>query len=329
MKAIILSRYGSPRNCLSLEEVPKPAPREHEVLVRVRASTVNDVDWCFVRGKPQVYRLFFGLLRPKLAVLGAEVAGTVEAVGTQVKKFAPGDEVYGDLSEAGCGGFGEYVCVNETALVRKPPGITFEQAAAAPHAGMLAWQGLVEVGGIRHGETVLINGAGGGVGILGVQIAKRFGAEVTGVDGALKLPTLRSAGFDHVIDYAQEDFTRSGRRYHLILDTKTTRSPFRFLGSLHPGGRYVTVGGQVPRLLQAALAGPLIGQVTGKKVRVVALKPNRQLDQLNKLFELGALKSVIDGPYPLPDVPAAIQRFGDGKHIGKIVITVAETSASA
>lgn len=324
MKAIVLSRYGCPENCLSLEEVATPTPRGKEVLVRVRASTVNDVDWCFVRGKPQVYRLIFGLFKPKLAVLGAEVSGTVEAVGGQVNKFAPGDEVYGDISEAGLGGFAEYVCVNETALARKPPGITFEQAAAAPHAGMLAWQGLVEVGGIRQGETVLINGAGGGVGILGVQIAKRFGAEVTGVDRAFKLPTLRSAGFDHVIDYTQEDFTRSGRRYHLILDTKTTRSPFRFLGSLHPGGRYVTVGGEVLRLLQTALAGPLIARVTGKQVRVVVLKPNRHLDQLNKLFELGALKSVFDGPYPLHDVPAAVQRFGDGKHIGKVVITVAD-----
>jgi NADPH:quinone reductase-like Zn-dependent oxidoreductase len=322
MKAIVLTRYGSP-NVLRLAEVAKPEPGDDEVLVRVRATAVNDWDWSFVRGKPYIYRLMFGLLRPKVAVLGAEVSGTVEATGNRTTKFQIGDHVYGDISAAGFGGFAEYVCVRADALARKPPGMTFEQAAALPHAAMLALQGLVDVGQIRHGERVLINGAGGGVGTIGVQIAKQYGAEVTGVDSAVKLDTLRSVGFDHVIDYQREDFTRSGQRYDLILDTKTNRSTFSYLRSLNPGGRYVTVGGSVPQLLQAFCVGPLISRISGKHVRIVALKPNKDLGYVNDLFETKGLEWVIDGPYPLSDVPQAVQRFGEAKHVGKVVITVA------
>jgi len=322
MKAVVLTKYGPPEG-LQLKEVPKPAPGDHEVLIKVRATTVNDWDWCFTRGKPRLYRLLFGFFRPKVEILGAEVAGQVEAVGSNVTKFQPGDDVYGDISEAGFGGFAEYVCVREDALGRKPPGMTFEQAAALPHAAMLALQGLVDVGQIRQGERVLINGAGGGVGTIGVQIAKQYGAEVTGVDSALKLDTLRSMGFDHVIDYRREDFTRNGQRYDLILDTKTNRSTFRYLRSLNPGGRYVTVGGQLPRLLQAFCMGLLISRVSGKHVRIVALKPNKDLGYVNDLFETNGLECVIDGPYQLSDVPQAVQRFGEAKHVGKVVITVA------
>ncbi len=322
MKAVVLTKYGPPEG-LQLKEVPKPAPGDHEVLIKVRATTVNDWDWCFTRGKPRLYRLLFGFFRPKVEILGAEVAGQVEAVGSNVTKFQPGDDVYGDISEAGFGGFAEYVCVREDALGRKPPGMTFEQAAALPHAAMLALQGLVDVGQIRQGERVLINGAGGGVGTIGVQIAKQYGAEVTGVDSALKLDTLRSVGFDHVIDYRREDFTRNGQRYDLILDTKTNRSTFRYLRSLNPGGRYVTVGGHLPRLLQAFCMGPLISRFSGKHVRIVALKPNKDLGYVNDLFETNGLECVIDGPYQLSDVPQAVQRFGEAKHVGKVVITVA------
>ena len=322
MKAIVLTRYGSP-DVLQLEEMAKPEPRDDEVLVKVRATAVNDWDWCFVRGRPYIYRLLFGLVSPKVAVLGAEVAGIVEATGNGATKFQPGDHVYGDISEAGFGGFADYVCVREDALDRKPLGMTFEQATALPHAAMLALQSLVDVGQIRQGERVLINGAGGGVGTIGVQIAKQYGAEVTGVDNALKLDTLRSMGFDHVIDYRREDFTRNGQHYDLILDTKTNRSPFRYLRSLKPGGRYVTVGGRLPRLLQAFCMGPLISRVSGKHVRIVTLKPNKDLGYVNDLFETNGLECVIDGPYQLSDVPQAVQRFGEAKHIGKVVITVA------
>lgn len=322
MNAIVVTRYGSPE-VLQLKEVAKPEPGDKEVLIKVRATAVNDWDWCYVRGKPYLYRLMFGLAKPRVTVLGAEVAGTVEAAGTRVTKFQPGDHVYGDISEAGFGGFADYVCVREDALIRKPPDMTFEQAAALPHAAMLALQGLVDVGQIRHGDSVLINGAGGGVGTIGVQIAKQYGAEVTGVDRAFKLDKLRDLGFDHVIDYRQNDFTRNGRRYDLILDTKTSRSPFRYLHSLKPRGRYVTVGGYLPRLLQAFCMGPLIARTTGKHVRVVGLKPNKDLSYVNDLFESRGLECVVDGPYPLSDVPQAVQRFGEARHVGKIVITVA------
>ena len=321
MKAVVLTKYGPPE-ALQLKEVPKPAPGDHEVLIRVRATTVNDWDWCFTRGKPRVYRLLFGLFRPRVEILGAEVAGQVEAMGNNVTQFQPGDDVYGDISEAGFGGFAEYVCVHQDALGCKPPSMTFEQAAALPHAAMLALQGLVDVGQIQQGESVLINGAGGGVGTIGVQIAKQYGAEVTGVDSALKLDTLRSVGFDHVLDYRREDFTRSGQRYDLILDTKTNRSVFKYLGALKPGGRYVTVGGNTLRLLQVLCMGPLIARVSGKRVRLVALKPNKDLGYVNDLFETNGLECVLDGPYPLSDVPQAVRRFGEAKHVGKVVITL-------
>lgn len=321
MKAIVLPRYGA-ANVLQLREIAKPEPARGQVLVKVRASAVNDWDWCFTRGKPYVYRLIFGLARPKVKVLGAEVAGTVESVGEGVQQLRPGDHVYGDLSEVGFGGFAEYVCVDGRCLAKKPANMSFEQAAAVPHAAMLALQGLVDIGRIQPGEKVLINGAGGGVGMFGVQIAKRYGAEVTGVDSAPKSSALRSLGFDHVLDYQKHDFTRSGRQYDLILDAKTTRSPFRYMHALTPGGRYVTVGGEVSRLLQLACAGPAIAALYRKQARIVALKPNKDLAYMNQMFEATGLRVAIDGPYPLCDVPKALQRFGDAEHIGKIVISV-------
>lgn len=323
MKAVVLSRYGSP-DVLSLEEIEKPAPRRGEVLVKVHAAGVNDWDWSLVRGKPRVYRLLFGLFRPKIRVPGIEVAGVVEAIGPGVTRFAPGDRVHGDLSEAGCGGFAEYVCTPEKSLGRMTPGMSFEQAAALPHAGLLALQGLVDVGRIRPGERVLVNGAGGGVGMIAVRIAKRYGCEVTGVDSGSKLTAMTALGYDHVIDYQKTDFTREGRRYDLILDAKTTRGPLRYLEALKPGGRYVTVGGHLPRLLQVLGAG-LILKVLGlrsKRLKILALKPNKDLDEIGRLFEAKELECLIDGPHRLEEIPAALARFGAGEHVGKVVVTV-------
>ena len=322
MKAIVFNRYGPPTSVLQLQEVPKPEPGENEVMVKVHASAVNDWDWGFVRGRPYIVRLVYGLLKPRVSVLGAEVAGTVEEIGVGASRFSSGDRVYGDISDAGFGGFAEYVCVREDALAKIPTGMSFELATAIPHAAMLALQGLVDVGRIRKGERVLINGAGGGVGTIGVQIAKEFGCEVTGVDAGLKLDLLQSMGFDHVIDYTQEDFTKNGRRYDLILDARTTRSPFSLLRSLNPGGRYVTVGGHLTRLLQIASLGTLIARLSGKTLKVVALEPNKDLAYTDRMFAEGELKVPIDGPYPLDKVPQAVQRFGEAKHLGKIVIDV-------
>lgn len=321
MKAVVLTRFGPP-DVLRLQDVDEPSPEDDEVLLKVHATAVNDWDWQFMNGRPFALRLLYGVFTPKVDILGAEVSGRVEAVGAKAIKFHVGDEVYGDISESGFGGFAEYVCVREDALTRKPAEMTFEQATSLPHASALAMQGLIDRGQIHEGAKVLINGAGGGVGTLGVQIAKTFGAETTGVDSGAKLGMMRSVGFDHIIDYEREDFTDNGQQYDLILDTKTTRSPFRYLRSLRRDGIYVTVGGHLPRLLQAVILGPLIALLTNKKIRVVALEPNKDMNRINELFRAGKLECVLDGPFALRDVPEAIQLFGDGRHMGKVVISV-------
>ena len=321
MKAVVLTTYGSPMD-LTIEDRPVPVPQSGEVLVRVHASAVNDWDWSIVRGRPYLYRLMFGLTKPRTRVLGMEVAGTVEALGDSATRFTPGQRVYGDLSDGTFGAFAECVCVPEGALRVMPAGMTFEQAAALPHAGLLAWQGLVQVGGIQQGERVLLNGAGGGVGALALQIAKGYGCEVTGVDKASKLEALTAMGFDNVLDYRQTDFTASDERYDLILDARTTRSPVRHLRALRPGGRYVSVGGDVSRLLQAAALGWILTKATGKRLAILALKPNEGLERIGELFAAGSLRPVIDGPYDLADAPRAVARFGAADHVGKIVLKV-------
>lgn len=322
MKAIILTQYGSPDD-LELKNVETPTPNEGEVLVKVHATSVNDWDWCLVRGIPFFIRLFYGWRKPKVQIPGAEVAGRVTAVGLNVTRFQPGDAVYGDISESGFGGFAESVCVPETALVLIPERMTFTEAAAIPHTAMLAVQGLMDVGQLQPGQKLLINGAGGGVGTLAVQIAHAIGVkEVTGVDRASKFALMRSVGFTNTLDYTQTDFTQGQERYDVILDTKTNRSPFQYLQVLNPGGTYVTVGGLMPRLFQVLLFGPIIRWLTQKTVRVVGLQPNKDLAYVNELFAAGQLKPAIDGPYPLDDVPRLIQYFGAGQHQGKVVISL-------
>lgn len=322
MKAIVLERYGGPA-ALELREVDTPTPRAGEVLVRVRAASINDWDWGIVRGQEFIVRLLHGLSRPKVRIIGCDIAGRVEAVGEGVQDLRPGDEVYGDLSANGFGAFAEYVCAPEASLARKPPRMSFEQAAAIPQAGMLAVQGLIDVGRIRAGQKLLVNGAGGGVGTFALQIAKLHAdVEVTAVDKRGKLDMLRALGADHVIDYLEEDFTRQGRRYDLILDVKSNRLPFAYARALNPGGTYATVGGSIPRLLQFLPVSPLISRLQGKHLRVVVLKANKDLAFINELFEAGTLVPVIDRVYPLADVPEALRRFGSADHQGKIIITM-------
>src|SRR5919201_6730471 len=262
MKALIRDRYGPP-DVLEVREVEQPAPKEGEVLVRVHAASINDWDWRLLQ--PPTLPLSLG--PPRVRILGSDVAGRVAAVGSGVQRFQLGNDVYGDLSRFGSGGWGgfaEYVCAPERALTLKPPRMTFEQAAALPQAGQLAVQGLYAAGPLRPGLKILINGAGGGVGTIAVQLAKLQDVVVTGVDRASKLDMMRNIGFDHVIDYEKDDFTKSGRRYDLILDTKTTRSPFEYARSLNPGGTYATVGGVGIRLLQVAIFGWWIRRTTQK-----------------------------------------------------------------
>lgn len=321
MKAIVLTNYGGPDQ-LQLKEVEKPSPGDDEVLVKVYAVSINDWDWGLMQGD-FVNRMFNGFSKPKRQILGSDIAGRIEAIGKNVTRFQPGDEVFGDLSGL-WGGFAEYVCARENALGRKPPGMTFEQAASIPQAAMLAVQGLIDKGRVQPGQRILINGAGGGVGTFALQILKPLGVEVTVVDTSAKLEMLRSLGAAHGVDYNHQDFTKTGKRYDLILDTKTNRSTFSYLRALNPGGRYITVGGSMARVLQAFLCSPLISLCTNKKVSIVALKPNKDLDYMSKLFESGQVKPIIDGPYKLEEVAEAFRIFGRGEHRGKMVISVAE-----
>jgi NADPH:quinone reductase-like Zn-dependent oxidoreductase len=321
MKAVVMERYGTP-DVLELRDVAKPTPKADEVLVRVHAASVNDWDWGLMQGTPFVNRMVSGLFTPKVQIIGGDIAGRVEAVGGDVKAFEPGDEVYGDLCMSGFGAFAEYACAPEAGLAHKPARMTFEQAAAIPQAGMLAVQGLIDVGRIQSGQKLLLNGAGGGVGTFALQMAKLYEAEVTVVDKPGKLGMLRAMGADHVIDYLKEDFTKGGKGYDLILDVKTNRSPFAYARALNPNGTYVTVGGNTSRLLQAMVLGPLMSRIYSKHVRIVILKPNKDLAYMNELFEAGKLVPVIDGPYKLADVPEAFRLFETGDYKGKIIVTL-------
>ncbi len=319
MKAIVYTKYGTP-DVLELKEIDKPIPKDDEVLIKVYAASLNDWDLGLLTGD-FINRMLNGLRKPKIEILGSDIAGRVEAVGKKVKRFQPGDYVFGDLSGR-WGGFAEYVCAGENALAVKPVSMTFEEAAAIPQAAMLAVQGLIDKGKIQSGQKLLINGAGGGVGTFAVQIAKQYGVEITGVDSSGKLEMLRTMGFDHVIDYTREDFTKNGQQYDLILDVKTNRSMIDYIRALRPNGMYVTVGGSMARLFQALILGPWISMISKKKIGIVSLKPNKDLAYINELFEAGKVKPVIDGPYKLSEVPKAFKLFGEGIHKGKIVITV-------
>ena len=275
------------------------------------------------QGSPFYIRLLCGLFRPKISTPGVDISGVIEAVGNKVTKFKLGDAVYGDLSECGFGGFAEYVCVPQTSLSRKPDSLDFIQTAAIPHAATLALQGLRDEGALKPESKILINGAGGGVGTIGLQIAKVLGAKhVTGVDHQDKLQKMRSFGFDEVIDYTQVDFTTKTETYDLILDTKINRSPLKFLKALKPGGTYVTVGGRIFRLIQTLLASPLVRLFSRKRVRLLALKTNQDLDYISELVDAGKIVPVTEGPYPLHQLPEAMQRFGKGRHFGKVIIAI-------
>ena len=324
MKAYSIQKYGDPHKVLKLIEVDKPEPKNTEVQLKVCATTINDYDWCITTGKPFAYRLIFGIFSPKkkLRLPGMEVSGIVEKLGTNTTKFKVGDAVYGDISNFGFGSFAEFLCIDEKALARKPDKMSFEEATSIPHAAMLAVQGLRDVGQLKEGQKILINGGGGGVGSFGVQIAKLFNADVTGVDTGEKLKAMKTQGFDKVIDYKEEDFTQRNEQYDLILDCKTNRSLWKFLKVLKPEGKYVSIGGQSGKLLQMIYMSPLLKLFSKKRVHMVMLKANKDLDHINTLYESSKIQCVIDGPYIFDKIPWAVQRFGDGLHHGKIVIKV-------
>jgi len=322
MKAIVFTEYGSP-DLLQFKEVAKPTPTDDEVLVEVHASSINSWDLEFQSGTTPLNRLLFGLFRPKpeKQILGADIAGTVEKVGKKVTRFQPGDKVFGDLWDS-WGGLAEYACAQESLLETKPVNLTFTEAAAVPQAGVLALQGLRKVGQIQPGQKVLINGAGGGVGTFAVQIAKLTGTEVTGVDITHKLEVVRSVGADQVIDYSREDFTQNGQRYDLILDCQGLRSMSDYKRALGANGTYAMVGGSMLVMIQVLFLG-LWGSITGgQKFRLVAEGPGKGLADLKDLIEAGKIVPVVDRQYKLSEAPEAFRYFAEGRHTGKIVLTM-------
>jgi NADPH:quinone reductase-like Zn-dependent oxidoreductase len=329
MKAFVLRSYGPPE-VLVMQDVAKPVPAGDEVLVRIRATSVNPWDWHGMRGQPYAARLIaagLGLRRPKFSVLGCDMAGQVEATGPETSEFRPGDDVFGLLLQGG--GFGEYVSVPQGLLARKPSNLSYEEAAAVPMAGITALLAVREQGGVQPGQKVLVNGASGGVGTFAVQLARALGASVAGVCGPRNLDLVRSIGADEVIDYASEDFTRRGKHYDLLLDIAGSRGLLACRRALTPKGTFVVIGGPAGRWLQpaghafSALAmGPLVSQriVMADAVGCSQLKQN--LVTLTGLIEDGTVTPVIDRCYPFTEIAQAVRHSEAGHARGKVVVTV-------
>jgi NADPH:quinone reductase-like Zn-dependent oxidoreductase len=326
MKAIAYSKYGPP-DILQLKEVERPAPQDNEVLVRVYAASVNPLDWHYLRGTPLMARLSMGLGKPKNSRLGADVAGVVEAVGRNVKQFQPGDAVFG---ESRMGSLGEFVCCAEDKIEQKPANVTFEEAAAVCVAAVTALQGISDSGQLKPGQKVLINGASGGVGTFAVQIAKSIGAEVTGVCSTRNLEMVRSIGADHVIDYTQNDFTKNGQQYDLIIDNVGNRSVFDLKRALTPTGTCVIIGfSSTGRLIQAVLLGALVSKTGSQKIGLmpVANVNKKDMGILKELLETGKIVSVIDRRYPLSQAAEALRYLEEGHARGKVIVTVEQNNA--
>jgi NADPH:quinone reductase-like Zn-dependent oxidoreductase len=324
MKAIVCTKYGSP-DVLQLEEVAKPTPQDDEVLIKIHAASINARDLRILRANPFLMRLMpGGLFRPKNKILGTDAAGRVEAIGSNVRQFKPGDEVFGYLPSAtGRGTFAEYVCAKENLITLKPANLTFEQAAAVPLAAMTALQGLRDNGNIQPGQKVLINGASGGVGTFAVQIAKAFGAEVTGVCSTRNLEMVHSIGADHVIDYKVEDFTQNGQQYDLILAVNGYHPISEYLRALNAEGIYVVAGGSMLQLFQAAGNKKRNSNTRGQKTYIVSLvQSQKDLNFIKELLESGKIMPVVDGCYPLRKTPEAFWYFEKEHPKGKVVITM-------
>ena len=326
MKAIVYTQYGPPE-VLQPKEIENPVPEENEVLVKIFAASVNPADWHMIRGEPKFARMVFGLIKPKNIIPGIDIAGTVESVGKNVKEFHPGDEVFGDCGWGGA--FAEYVCVKEKSIVNKPSNISFEEGASISVAAFSALQGLRDKGNIQSGQKVLINGASGGVGTFAVQLAKYFGAEVTGVCSTGNLNLVRSIDADKVIDYTKEDFTNIAEKYDLIIDNVANRSVAELKRALSPNGICVIIGfSSLSRMFQHMFLGPLVSMIGNKKIGGLGTaKPNKKdLVFLKELLETGKIKPVIDRIYPLSDVAEAIRYVEEGHAKGKVVLTVGHSS---
>lgn len=321
MKAAVYTQYGPP-DVLHIREVTKPTPKDNEVLVKIRAVSVNAYDWHCLTADIFLVRFARGLLKPKITVLGEDIAGEVEAVGRNVQQFKVGDQVYGCLAICGNGGFAEYALATENALALKPSNLSFEEAAAVPMAAITALQGLRDAGGLQAGQKVLIHGAAGGVGSFAVQLAKVLGAEVTAVCSTGNVEQTRQLGADHVIDYSKEDFLESGQKYDLILGVNGYRSLADYRRALAPNGKYVMAGGKPAQIFQAMLLGKWMSR-NGQKMGTVSANENqKELNYLKGLLEAGKIVPVIDRRYPLGETAEALRYLGAGHARGKVVITV-------
>ena len=322
MKAFVYKKYGIAGN-LKIEEVPLPEPKPDEVRIRIKAISINSWDWDLLTGKPKVYRLMFGLTKPKYPIPGIDAAGEIDKVGDKVTGLKPGDAVYGDLSPTHFGTYAQYVCTRPELLALKPSKMSFEDAAALPHAGFLAYQGLLKYGPIKAGQEILINGAGGGVGTLGLQMAKHWGARVTCVDKGYKLDMLKLLGADALIDYTKDDFTASGKKYDFILDP-VAKHPFRHYNrSLKKGGKFVMIGGNPGLMIKLITVGLITNAVTKKNLSLLPYTPN--VDDLNTIGEMctsGIIKPVIEKVYRFEEIPQAITHLGEGKVMGKLVVRI-------
>jgi NADPH:quinone reductase-like Zn-dependent oxidoreductase len=320
MRAVVYDEYGSPE-VLHVVDTPTPEPGAGEVLVLVGATSVNSWDWDLVGGD-LIGRLQGGLRKPRRRILGIDVAGTVVDRGADASRFEVGREVFGDLSGVGFGAFAEYVAVPERVLAPKPATLSFEQAAAIPHAGVLALQSLRDHRRIAPGDRVLINGAGGGVGSFGIPLARMWGAHVTGVDAERKFDTMRAFGADEVIAYETDDFTKAGKRHDLIVDVTSHRSMLAYRRALRPHGAAVVVGGSIPALLGTATVGTLMSKMGDKRYAILAHKPSPEdLLELSGYIEAGALAPVIDSTWPLDRIGDAMSVLARGAARGKVIVT--------
>ena len=324
MKAIVHTEYGSP-DLLRFEDVEKPTPKDDEVLIKIHAASLNAYDWHLLTADIFPVRFATGLFKPKSTQIGADISGVIEAVGKNVKQFKAGDEVFGDLASSGGGGFAEYVTAPESYLALNPTNLSFEEAAAIPMAAITALQGLRDEGKIQSGQKVLINGASGGVGTFAVQIAKFYGTEVTAVCSTRNLELARSLGADHVIDYTQEDFTKSGLQYDLILAANGYHPLSAYKRALTPNGIYIMAGGTAKQIFSAMLLGSLMSIGGNKKMGGVSAKPNQSdLYFMKELIESGKVRSIIDKTYPFSDVAKALHYLGEGHAQGKVIVTMEE-----
>jgi NADPH:quinone reductase-like Zn-dependent oxidoreductase len=324
MKALIINKYGSPNN-MRIEDVPKPKINKNDVLVKIKAVSINDLDLGIIEGKSLINRLLAGLFRPKIQILGSDIAGVIQEIGESVTKFKIGDKVYGDLSDNKFGGFAEYVATSEKHLYPIAEGMPFDAAAGIPQAGQLAYQALHDFSEFKDGQKILINGAGGGVGTFIVQMLRKHKVHLTAVDTEEKREMLLKLRYDEFIDYRKTDFTEQSTKYDIVIDCKTTKSPRKHTKILNEHGMYITIGGDIPKVLWIMFMSKFLEKRYGRVFRCVVLHTNRNLPEINKMFEEGGLTSIIDPrPFTLETGKEAMEYYATGEHLGKVLIVVDE-----